>query len=50
VLERRGRPFIALQENLAVGVSETRTCLDQGSDMFGLEAGHVRPVSLEPSY
>jgi hypothetical protein len=25
-LERRGGPFIASQENLAVGVSETRTC------------------------
>jgi hypothetical protein len=30
MLERRGGPFIALQENLAVGVSETRTCLGRG--------------------
>jgi hypothetical protein len=28
-------PFIAPQENLVVGVSETRTCLGQGPDMFG---------------
>jgi hypothetical protein len=33
VLERHGGPFIAPQENLAVGVSETRTCLDRGPDM-----------------
>jgi hypothetical protein len=26
MLERRGGPFIAPQENLAIGVSETRTC------------------------
>jgi hypothetical protein len=35
MLERRGGPFIAPQENLAVGVSETRTCLGRGSDMSG---------------
>jgi hypothetical protein len=26
VLERHGGPFMAPQENLAIGVSETRTC------------------------
>jgi hypothetical protein len=35
VLERREGSFIAIQENLAVGVSETRTCPDQGSNMSG---------------
>jgi hypothetical protein len=30
VLERRGGPFIAPQENLVVGVLETRTCLGRG--------------------
>jgi hypothetical protein len=39
-LERRGGPFIAPQENLVVGVSETRT--------FRVGAGHVRPTSLKP--
>jgi hypothetical protein len=34
-LERCGGPFIAFQENLAVGVSETRTCLGRGPDMSG---------------
>jgi hypothetical protein len=34
-LERRGEPFIAPQENLAVGVSETQTCSGQGLDMSG---------------
>jgi hypothetical protein len=33
ILERRGGSFIAPQENLAVGVSETRTCPGQGLDM-----------------
>jgi hypothetical protein len=36
MLERRvrgGGAFIASQENLAVGVSETRTCPGQGLDM-----------------
>jgi hypothetical protein len=33
VLKRREEPFIAPQENLAVGVSETRTCLTWGPDM-----------------
>jgi hypothetical protein len=32
-LERRGGPFIAPQENLGVGLSETRTCLGRGSNM-----------------
>jgi hypothetical protein len=32
-LERRGGPFIAPQKNLAVEVSETRTCPSQGVDM-----------------
>jgi hypothetical protein len=27
--------FIAPQENLPIGVSETRTCLGRGSDMSG---------------
>jgi hypothetical protein len=36
VLERRGGgAFIAPQENLAVGLSETRTCPGQGLDMSG---------------
>jgi hypothetical protein len=30
VLEKRGGPFIALQENLAIGVLEIQTCLGQG--------------------
>jgi hypothetical protein len=34
-LERHGGPFIAPQENLAVGVSEIRTCPDRGPDMSG---------------
>jgi hypothetical protein len=34
-LERCGRAFIAPQENLAIGVSETHTCLDCGPDMSG---------------
>jgi hypothetical protein len=34
-LERRGGPFIALQENLVVGVSETQACLGRGPDMSG---------------
>jgi hypothetical protein len=33
VLERCGGPFIAPQENLVVGVSETQTCPGQGPDM-----------------
>jgi hypothetical protein len=33
VLERRVGPFIAPQENLAVGVSETQTCPGRGPDM-----------------
>jgi hypothetical protein len=32
---RRGGPFIAPQGNLAVGVSETRTCSGWGPDMSG---------------
>jgi hypothetical protein len=32
-LERRGGPFIAPQENIVVGVSETRICLGRGPDM-----------------
>jgi hypothetical protein len=35
MLERRGGPFIAPQENLAVGVSETWTCPCRGPDMSG---------------
>jgi hypothetical protein len=35
VLERHGGPFIAPQENLAIGVSETRTCLGRGPDIPG---------------
>jgi hypothetical protein len=35
MLERRGGPFIAPQENLAVGVSEIQTCLCRGPDMSG---------------
>jgi hypothetical protein len=35
VLERRGGPFIAPQENLVIGVSETRTCLGRVLDMSG---------------
>jgi hypothetical protein len=36
MLERRGEgTFIAPQENLAVRVSETRTCSGQGLDMSG---------------
>jgi hypothetical protein len=35
MLERRGGPFIAPQENLAIGVSETRTCPGRRSDMSG---------------
>jgi hypothetical protein len=31
----RGGPFIAPQGNLAVGVSETRTCLGQALNMSG---------------
>jgi hypothetical protein len=34
-LERHGGPFIAPQENLAVAVLETQTCLGRGSDMSG---------------
>jgi hypothetical protein len=34
-LERCVGPFIAPQENLAVGVSETLTCSGQGPDMSG---------------
>jgi hypothetical protein len=34
-LERCGGPFIAPQENLAVGVSETRTYLGRGPNMSG---------------
>jgi hypothetical protein len=30
-----GGPFIAPQENLAVGVSETQTCPGRGPDMSG---------------
>jgi hypothetical protein len=33
MLERRGGPFIGPQENLVVGVSETRTCFSRGPDM-----------------
>jgi hypothetical protein len=33
MLERCVGPFIALQENLAVGVSETQTCPGWGLDM-----------------
>jgi hypothetical protein len=33
VLEGRGGPFIAPQENLAIEVSKTRTCLGRGPDM-----------------
>jgi hypothetical protein len=33
MLERRGGPFIAPQENLVVGVSETQTCSSRGPDM-----------------
>jgi hypothetical protein len=32
VLERCGGPFIAPEENLAVGVLETQTCPGRGSD------------------
>jgi hypothetical protein len=35
MLERRGGSFIAPQENLVVGVSETQTCLGRGPDMSG---------------
>jgi hypothetical protein len=35
MLERRGWPFIARQENLAIGVSKIRTCLGRGPDMSG---------------
>jgi hypothetical protein len=35
VLERHGGPFIAPQENLAVRVSETRTCPGRGPDISG---------------
>jgi hypothetical protein len=35
MLERRDGPSIAPQENLAIGVSETRTCPGWGSDMSG---------------
>jgi hypothetical protein len=35
VLERCGGTFISPQENLAVGVSETQTCLGRGPDMSG---------------
>jgi hypothetical protein len=34
-LERHGGPFIAPQENLVIGVSETQTCPGRGSDMSG---------------
>jgi hypothetical protein len=34
MLEMRGGTFIAHQENLAVRVSETRTCPSRGPDMF----------------
>jgi hypothetical protein len=34
-LERHGGPFIAPQENLVVGMSETRTCPGRGLDMSG---------------
>jgi hypothetical protein len=33
MLERHGGSFIAPQENLAVGVSETQTCWGRGLDM-----------------
>jgi hypothetical protein len=33
VLERCQGPFIAPQENLAIGVLETRTCPGRGPDM-----------------
>jgi hypothetical protein len=33
--EAWGEPFIAPQENLAIGVSETQTCLGQGPDISG---------------
>jgi hypothetical protein len=33
VVESHGRPFIAPQENLAIGVSEIWTCLSRGLDM-----------------
>jgi hypothetical protein len=33
MLERRGGPFIAPQENLAVGVLETHICPGWGLDM-----------------
>jgi hypothetical protein len=39
MLERREGPFIAPQENLAIGVSETRTCSSRGqtypANLFG---------------
>jgi hypothetical protein len=35
VLERHGGPFISPQENLAVRVSETRTCPGRAPDMSG---------------
>jgi hypothetical protein len=44
VLERCGGPFITPQENLAVGVSETRTCPAQGrtcpANLSGTRLGH----------
>jgi hypothetical protein len=35
MLEMRGGTFIAHQENLAVRVSETRTCPSRGPDISG---------------
>jgi hypothetical protein len=35
VLERCGGSFIVSQENLAVGVLETRTCPGRGPDISG---------------
>jgi hypothetical protein len=35
MLERREGPFIAPEENVAIGVSETQTCPGRGPDMSG---------------
>jgi hypothetical protein len=34
MIERHVGPFIAPQGNLPIGVSETRTCLGRGPNMF----------------
>jgi hypothetical protein len=39
MIERREGSFIAPQENLAVGVSETQTCLGQGRTCLGNLSG-----------